>query len=84
MLHMRTIDQTMEHIRATDPETALTKTALRRMVVSGRIPSVRVGPKYLIALENLDAYLRAAESGAEPEGPERRGEIRRIDGRPDR
>ena len=84
MLHMRTIDQVMAHVKAADPETALTKTALRRMVVSGRIPSVRVGPKYLIALENLDAYLRAAESGAEPESPERRGEIRRIDGRSNR
>ena len=83
-MRMRTIDQAYAELLAADPHCALAKTALRRMVVSGRIPSVRVGPKYLIALENLDAYLRAAESGAEPESPERRGEIRRIDGRPDR
>lgn len=79
MLHMRTIDQAMAHVKAADPETALTKTALRRLVVTGAIPSVRVGQKYLLALENLDAYLQAAESGAEPEPPPRYGEIRRIE-----
>ena len=76
---MRTIDQAMAHVKAADPETALTKTALRRLVVTGAIPSVRVGQKYLLALENLDAYLQAAESGAEAEPPPRYGEIRRIE-----
>lgn len=39
-----------------DPHTAVTKTALRRLVTSGQIPSVRVGAKYLIDLGVLDDF----------------------------
>lgn len=56
-MQMRTIDQCAAYIKAQDPETALTKTAIRRMVIAGEIPSVRAGQKYLIALENLEKYL---------------------------
>jgi len=54
---MRTIDQCADYLKSADPETALTKTALRRLVTTGAVPSVKVGKKYLIALENIDAYL---------------------------
>lgn len=57
IVRMRTIDQCADYLKATDPETALTKTALRRLVTTGAVPSVKVGKKYLIALENIDAYL---------------------------
>ena len=57
-MKMRTIAQAAEYVRAQDPDTALTKTAIRRLVVTGKLPSVRVGQKYLVALENLDAYLK--------------------------
>ena len=53
MTRMRTIDQTIAAIRSADPDTALTVTALRRMVRSGDVPSVRVGAKYLIDLDGL-------------------------------
>lgn len=76
---MRTIDQAIAHVKAEEPETALTKSALRRLVVTGAIPSRRVGQKYLLALENLDAYLHASEPVAELEPPSRYGEIRRIE-----
>ncbi|MCC8122112.1 MAG: helix-turn-helix domain-containing protein [Oscillospiraceae bacterium] len=56
-MRMRTIEQAAEYLKAQDPGTALTKTALRRLVTTGGLPSVRVGTKYLIALENLDAFL---------------------------
>ena len=39
-----------------DPHTAVTKTALRRLVTSGQIPSVRVGAKYLVDLGALDDF----------------------------
>ncbi|MGN0983060.1 MAG: helix-turn-helix domain-containing protein [Candidatus Limivicinus sp.] len=55
---MRTVDQAAAWLREQDPETALTKTALRRLVVTGKLPSVRVGQKYLISLESLEDYLR--------------------------
>lgn len=60
MPRMRTIDQAAEWLQATDPDTALTKTALRRLVTTGKLPSVRVGQKYLIALETLEDYLQGA------------------------
>lgn len=54
---MRTIDQVVAYIKETDPESALTKTAVRRLVVSGQLQSKKVGNKYLVALEAVDAYL---------------------------
>ena len=62
MQRMRTIEQAAAWLQANDPETALTKTALRRLVTTGQIPSTRIGqgqrPKYLISLETLEDYLR--------------------------
>lgn len=55
---MRTIDQAAEWLRANDPETAFTKTALRRLVTTGELPCVRVGQKYLVSLETLEDYLQ--------------------------
>lgn len=57
---MRTIDQSFEHFKKIDPETALTKTAIRRLVTTGTIPSVRIGAKYLISIEALEDYLYSA------------------------
>lgn len=58
MPRMRTIDQAAEWLRANDPETAFTKTALRRLVTTGELPCVRVGQKYLVSLETLEDYLQ--------------------------
>ena len=60
-MKMRTIEQAAAYIQQSDPETAITKTALRLLVTTGQLPSVRVGVKYLVSLEALDAYLSAAE-----------------------
>lgn len=57
-MKMRTIREASEHIATVDPETALTQTALRRLVKTGAIPSVRIGTKYLVALEAVEEYLQ--------------------------
>ena len=76
MTRMRTIDQTIAAIRSADPDTALTVTALRRMVRSGDVPSVRVGAKYLIDLDGLfERLANPAEADNKPSG------IHRIDER---
>lgn len=77
MRMMRTIPEAYAHLLKEDPETAITKTALRRMVVSGAIPSVKVGRKYLVPLEAIDAYL----SGEKREAPSlaARGIIRPVE-----
>lgn len=56
MRRMRTIDEAAAFLRQADPNTAVTKTALRRLVTSGQIPSVRVGAKYLVDLGVLDEF----------------------------
>ena len=56
MRRMRTIDEAAAFVRQADPGTALTKTALRRLVASGQIPSVRVGAKYLVDLNAIDEF----------------------------
>lgn len=56
-LRMRTINEAAEYFKSIDPDTALTKTALRRLVVTGTVKSVRVGNKYLVALESVENYL---------------------------
>ena len=61
MAHVRTINDLHKELLAEDPACGLTKTALRRLVVTGVIPSVRVGSKYLVDRANVDKYLEAAE-----------------------
>ena len=58
MPRMRTIDQCAAWLQENDPATALTKTALRRLVISGKLPCVRIGQKYLIDLDTMENYLR--------------------------
>lgn len=54
---MRTIGEAMKWLREADPDTAFTETALRNMVITGELPSVRVGRKYLLNLDTLIEHL---------------------------
>ncbi|WP_366799469.1 excisionase family DNA-binding protein [uncultured Oscillibacter sp.] len=45
---------------ADDPHCALTKTALRRLVVTGAIQSTRVGQKYLVSREAVEAFMETS------------------------
>ena len=56
MTRMRTVPKAYEEIKALDPNTDLTLRALRRMVKSGKIPSVQIASKTLV---NLDLLLEA-------------------------
>lgn len=76
-MRMRTIDQASAYLKVTDPDTALTKTALRRLVTSGKLPSVMVGAKYLVALEAIDDYL-AGGGVIQSDSPPRAGEVRPV------
>ena len=58
MAKYRTIQQAYECIRELDADTAITQHALRKLVVSGQLPSMRVGKKYLIDMEILSDFLR--------------------------
>ena len=56
-MRARTIREAASYFRETDPQTCLTETAIRRLICSGAVPSVRVGRKYLVTVETLEAYL---------------------------
>ena len=56
-MRLRTIEEAARAIQEIDPGTALTRTALRRWVISGELPSTRAGRKYLIDLDTLEQYL---------------------------
>ncbi len=68
MVHTRTIREAAAYFQASDPHTCLTETAIRTLLRTGAVPSARVGRKYLVTLEALEAYL---EGSAEPEKFER-------------
>lgn len=72
-MRIRTIDKAAEYFHEQDPHTDMTKTALRRMVTTGQVQSVRVGAKYLVDLDVLEATLFQP-----PTAPAAEGKIRRI------
>lgn len=57
MLRMRTMAEAYEEIKKDDPNTAITKSYIRRLIVSGQVPSQRAGKKYLVNMEDLETFL---------------------------
>lgn len=54
---MRTISEAIKEIKKCDPNSALTEKALRRLVKTGEISSIRIGAKHLINIDLLMNYL---------------------------
>lgn len=77
--HMRTINEAADHFKAIDPQTALTRTAVRRLVNTGGVPSVKVGNKALVSLEALTGYLNGQPQDLRHEPAPARGVIRRVE-----
>jgi hypothetical protein len=57
MARMRTIADTYAYLKKQDPETAITMHALRKMVLTNEIPTVKAGCKSLINLDALEKHL---------------------------
>jgi len=76
-MRMRTIDAAIAQLRHDDPGSCLTRHALRQMVLTGQVPHVRVGNKYLV---DYDRFLSFLTSGyiAPIEAEPPIGVIRRI------
>ncbi len=66
MVRTRTIREAAAYFQEADPHTCLTETAIRTLLRTGAVPSARVGRKYLVTIEALEAYL---EGSADPEKP---------------
>jgi hypothetical protein len=54
---MRTLDAAIEQLLQDDPRSCLTRCALRRMVLQGRVPHIRAGSKYLVNYDGLLSVL---------------------------
>ena len=66
MKRARTIREAAAWFKACDPDTALTETAIRTLVRNGRVPSARVGKKYLITIEALEGFITGQTEQATP------------------
>lgn len=62
---VRTIAGAAAHFRADDPHTAVTQHAIRKAVITKAVPSVRVGSKYLVAIEALEQYFAGNSTSTE-------------------
>ena len=65
MKRIRTIQGAYEEIKAADPNTGITLSAIRRAVSTGEIPSRRIGSrggyKYMVDLDNVIVYFTGGE-----------------------
>jgi len=69
MIHTRTIREAAAHFRTIDPQTSLTETAIRTLLRTGAVASIRVGKKYLVTIEALEAYLAGSSQPEQPALP---------------
>ena len=60
MIRTRTIREAAAYFQKADPHTCLTETAIRTLLRTGAVPCVRVGRKYLVTIEALEAYLNGS------------------------
>ena len=72
MPRMRTVDQAVAQIRQDDPQSCLTRHALRKLVLTGVVPCVKTGKKRLINYDRLLAFLACETPTANP-SPARAG-----------
>ena len=64
MARWRKIREAYADIKAADPHTALSESAIRRMVQRGDIPSYKIGTHYLINLDDLDSLCNPQDTAS--------------------
>ena len=62
MIRTRTIKDAATYFKSVDPQTALTEYAIRTLLRTGKVPCVRMGKKYLVTIEALEAYLASDDN----------------------
>ncbi len=75
---MRNLDAAHAELLAVDPGCGLTKSALRRLALSGAVRTVMIGRKRLISVDSIERYL-AGETPATVAAEPVAGVIRRIE-----
>lgn len=56
MKKIRTIESAYKEIHKRDPKSNLSRSFLRKLVITGEIPSKKSGNRYLVTLEDIDDY----------------------------
>jgi len=54
---MRTLSEVYAYIKEADPNTAISANYVRCLIISGKIPRVKCGKKYLIDIDLLQDHL---------------------------
>ena len=75
---VRTLPEAVRCIRETDPDSALTPHALRKLVLAGAVPCIRIGAKRLVDMDVLERFLSGLYTPPQPERPVDYGSIRRL------
>ena len=57
---IRTVNTAFDEIKAKDPNSAITKTAIRRLLADGSIPSLNIGNKIIFNMDDLENLLNAS------------------------
>lgn len=73
MIRTRTIREAAAYFQEADPQTCLTETAIRTLLRTGAVPSARVGRKYLVTIEALEAYLEGPMEQEKPAKSQQNG-----------
>lgn len=60
---MRTLSEAYTYIKEADPDTALSANYIRCLIVSGAVPRIKCGKKYLVNVDLLIDYLRENAGG---------------------
>ncbi len=60
---MRTLSEVYAYIREADPDTAISANYVRCLIISGKIPRVKCGKKYLIDIDLLQDHLAKCMEG---------------------
>lgn len=62
MEKIRTINGAAEELRRQDPQTPISSGMLRRWILSGALPAIKSGNKYLINMETLRRFLEGTKT----------------------
>ena len=60
---MRTLSEVYAYIKEADPDTAISANYVRCLIISGKIPRVKCGKKYLIDIDLLQDHLAKCMEG---------------------
>lgn len=76
MVRMRLMKEAYKEIKEKDPDSAISFNYIRKLIVSGEIPSRRAGKRYLVNMDILENYLE--NSSEDQVYPDPHGKIRAV------